>query len=155
MGIVRSLGGDRLGSGKKQKIEMHNYERSTHDLGYIWRSSMAPGTLVPFMSVVGLPEDSFTIDLGADVKTHPTVGPLFGSFKLQLDVFKADIRLYQALLHNNKLGVGMDMSKVKFPLLNIDGNGLDFTSAVPLESQQINQSSLLAYLGIRGIGRLS
>ena len=43
--ITKTLGGDRLGSGKKQKISMHGYERSTHDLGYIWRSTMACGTL--------------------------------------------------------------------------------------------------------------
>ena len=53
--ITKTLGGDRLGSGKKQKISMHGYERSTHDLGYIWRSTMACGTLVPFMNIVGLP----------------------------------------------------------------------------------------------------
>ena len=57
-----TLGGDRLGSGNKQEIAMKNYERSSHDLGYIWRSSMASGTLVPFMSELGLPGDSFDID---------------------------------------------------------------------------------------------
>ena len=45
------IGGDRLGSGNKQEVSLRNYERSSHDLGYIWRSSMASGTLVPFMSV--------------------------------------------------------------------------------------------------------
>ena len=50
--MEKTLGGDRLGSGKKMKVAMHNYERSTHDLGYIWRSTMAPGTLVPFMKKV-------------------------------------------------------------------------------------------------------
>ena len=60
-----TLGGERLGSGKKNKIELHGYERSTHDLGYVWRSSMAAGTLVPFMSMVGLPGDTFDINLNA------------------------------------------------------------------------------------------
>jgi len=81
-----SIGGDRLGSGNKQNVSFKNYERSTHDLSYIWRSSMASGTLVPFMSEVGLPGDSFEIDLNCDVLTLPTVGPLFGSYKVQLDV---------------------------------------------------------------------
>ena len=93
--IKRTLGGNRLGSGKKMMVEMNNYERSTHDMGYLWRSSIAPGTLVPFMSKVGLPGDTFDLNLNAIIKTYPTIGPLFGSFKLQLDVFVCPIRLYQ------------------------------------------------------------
>lgn len=151
--IKKTLGGDRLGSGSKLQVEMHNFGRSTHDLGYIWRSSMAAGTLVPYLSTIGLPGDTFDIDLNADVKTLPTVGPMFGSFKLQLDVFQCPIRLYQGLLHNNKLGIGMQMDRVKLPLLNIEGKNLYGYSLTPWEFQQINQSSLLAYLGIRGIGR--
>ena len=50
--MLKTLGGDRLGAGKKMKVELHNYERSTHDLGYIWRSTMSAGTLVPFMTQV-------------------------------------------------------------------------------------------------------
>ena len=112
-----NLGGDRIGSGNKMKVQMRNYERSTHDLGNVWRSTMAPGTLVPFLKQVGLPGDTFDIELNADVKTLPTVGPLFGSFKLQLDVFMCPIRLYNAQLHMNKLDVGMNMKNVKFPLM--------------------------------------
>jgi hypothetical protein len=150
--MEKTLGGDRLGSGKKMKVAMRNYERSTHDLGYIWRSTMAPGTLVPFMKKVALPGDTFDINLEADVKTHPTLGPLFGSFKLQLDVFMAPIRLYQAALHNNKLGIGLDMDKIKLPNIEIQTKPIDPNSNQAIENQQISQSSLLAYLGIRGNG---
>ena len=114
-----NLGGDRLGSGAKMDVTLHGYERSTHDLSYIWRSSMAPGTLVPFMKLLCLPGDTFDIRLNADVKTLPTVGPLFGSFKLQLDLFSVPIRLYNAGLHMNRLNIGLDMSKVKFPNMHI------------------------------------
>lgn len=148
-----NLGGDRLGSGAKNIILMHGYSRSNHDLSYLWKSTMAPGTLVPFMVQVGLPGDTFDIDLESIVKTHPTVGPLFGSFKLQLDVFSAPIRLYNRILHNNKLGLGMSMKTVLLPQLNVFGKSIDFSSEIPPEFQQINQSSLLAYLGIRGIAR--
>ena len=103
MSISKTLGGDRLGSGNKMKVQLHNYERSTHDLGYLYRTSMACGTLVPFMSEVALPGDTFDISIGADVKTAPTIGPLFGSYKLQADVFMCPIRLYHAALHNNAL----------------------------------------------------
>jgi hypothetical protein len=149
-----NLGGDRLGSGAKMDVTLHGYERSTHDLSYIWRSSMAPGTLVPFMKILALPGDTFDIKLNADVKTLPTVGPLFGSFKLQMDIFSVPIRLYNAGLHMNRLNIGLDMSKVKFPVMNIVADKLDSIRVkdLPLENKQINQSSLLAYLGIRGVG---
>ena len=53
MGQV-TLGGDRLGSGKDIKVNLPEFSRSTHDLGYLWRSTMASGTLVPFMKEVAL-----------------------------------------------------------------------------------------------------
>ena len=146
----KTLGGDRLGAGKKMKVELHNFGRSTHNKSKIWRSSMSCGTLVPFLHEIGLPGDTFEIDLDAIVKTYPTVGPLFGSFKLQLDIFEAPMRNYQGQLHNNKLGIGMNMAKIKLPQLEIVCNNIDINNPVPLEFQQINQSSLLAYLGIRG-----
>lgn len=146
-----TLGGDRLGSGKKMKVDLHGYGRSNHDLSYIWRSTQSAGTLVPFMSLLGLPGDTFDIDLECVVKTHPTIGPLFGSYKVQLDVFQAPIRLYQALLHNNALKIGLKMSQVKLPQLRLE--------AVPtpevtedIDNSQVNPSCILAYLGIRGIG---
>jgi hypothetical protein len=144
------LGGDRLGSGNKQEISLRNYERSTHDLGYIWRSSMSSGTLVPFMSEVALPGDSFDIDLDCDVKTLPTVGPLFGSYKVQLDVFECPVRLYQGKLHMNMLNIGMDMSEVLLPQMEFHGkyypDNLD-------DNAQINSSSIYSYLNMRGFGR--
>ena len=76
---------------------------------------MGVGTLVPCMKLIGLPGDTFDIDIDTKVLTHPTVGPLFGSYKLQIDIFTAPIRLYNAMLHNNALNVGLDMSKVILP----------------------------------------
>ena len=95
-----TLGGDRLGSGNKQKISFRNYERSTHDLSYKWRSTMSSGTLVPFLVKIGLPGDKFEIDLNCEILTSPTVGPLFGSYKVQLDIFEIPLRLYNANLKN-------------------------------------------------------
>lgn len=150
-----TLGGERLGSGKKMQVELHGYERSTHDLGYLWRSTMSAGTLVPFMSEIALPGDTFDIDLDCDIKTHPTIGPLFGSYKIQLDVFQAPIRLYNSYLHNNRLGIGTEMSTIKLPQIEL--NSYEFAAAelpdnFDLDNSQINPSCLLAYLGIRGIG---
>ena len=145
------IGGDRLGSGNKQSVSLRNYERSTHDLGYIWRSSMASGTLVPFMSEVGLPGDSFDIDLDLDVKTLPTVGPLFGSYKVQLDVFQCPVRLYQGKLHMNMLNIGMDMSEVMLPQVKMRAK---YTSKGG-DNSQVSSSSIYSYLNIRGLGRLT
>lgn len=113
---------------------------------------MAPGVLIPFMAKVMNPGDTFDIDLNTDVMTHPTVGPLFGSYKLQLDVFQIPVRLYQAQLHNNKLGIGMDMASIKLPVLGVQCNNLDFESEEPVDVQQINPASLLSYLDIKGVG---
>jgi len=146
-----NLGGDRIGSGNKMNIAMHGYERSTHDLSSIWKSTMSAGTLVPFLNMVSLPGDSIDINLDSIVKTHPTIGPLFGSFKLQLDVFSIPMRLYNKILHNNQLGLGMNMAQVKFPTIELTAANL-VENNTPYEFQQINQSSLLAYLGIRGLG---
>jgi len=143
------IGGDRLGSGNKQEVSLRNYERSSHDLGYIWRSSMASGTLVPFMSEVALPGDSFDIDLDCDVKTLPTVGPLFGSYKVQLDVFQCPVRLYNGKLHMNMLNIGMDMSQILLPQYKLYGR-YDENEG---DNQQINSSSVYSYLNVRGIGR--
>jgi hypothetical protein len=146
-----TLGGERLGSGNKQKVSLHNYERSTHDLGYTWRSTMASGTLVPFMSELGLPGDTFDIDLNLDVMTHPTIGPLFGSYKVQLDVFACPIRLYNGKLHMNMLNIGLDMAKVKLPQVKIKSNAVTEIG----DNTQINSSSIFSYLNIRGLGRVT
>lgn len=152
MAITKSIGKNTLGGGKKMNVNMRSYNRSTHDLSYAWRSTMNVGTLVPFMSQIALPGDTWEINLNEKVLTHPTVGPLFGSYKLQLDVFECPIRLYQAMLHNNALNVGLDMSKVKLPKFQ------DLTMK-PIDKpvsgnkfSQINPSCLLAYLGRRGWG---
>ncbi len=146
-----TLGGDRLGAGNKQEISMKNYGRSSHDLGYVWRSTMASGTLVPFMSEIGLPGDSFDIDLNVDVKTLPTTGPLFGSYKVQMDIFQCPVRLYQGKLHMNMLNIGMDMSEVKLPQMEMEA---DYSLDSELgDNQQINSSSIFSYLNIRGLGR--
>ena len=148
--MEKTLGGDRLGSGKKEKIHLKNYERSTHNLDYVWRSSMSAGTLVPFLCKPALTSSSWDIDLETVVKTLPTIGPLFGSYKVQLDVFLVPIRLYQGLLHMNALGIGMDMKSVKLPVLKMNATNPPIASNI--DNFQINSSSIFHYLGIKGLG---
>jgi hypothetical protein len=150
-----TLGGERLGSGNKQKVELHGFGRSTHNLSYIFRTTMAPGTLVPFINEVATPADTWDIDLDSIVKTLPTVGPLFGTYKAQFDVFLCPIRLYNGLMHNNTLNIGRNISQIKLPQIRLtataNNDGTDIT-VTDINTSQINQSCLLAYLGIRGIG---
>lgn len=157
MSLTRSIGKNTLGGGKKMQVDMRTYNRSTHDLSYVWRNTQSPGTLVPFMCELALPGDVHEMQLSANVLTHPTVGPLFGSFKLQLDVFECPIRLYNAQLHNNKLGIGLDMSKVKFPALIIEYNKKTdnpLSGEENLNGAQVNPSCLRSYLGFNGVGRI-
>lgn len=148
-----TLGGDRLGTGGKSKIAMRNYERSTHDLSYVFRSTAAAGTLIPFMSELGLPGDTFDIDLNIDVKTHPTIGPLFGSYKVQLDTFLCPIGLYNAKVSVNMLDIGRNMANIKLPQVRLKADKLYPTRIYDdLDNEQINPSCIFSYLGIRGVG---
>ena len=116
---------------------------------------MAAGTLVPFFRQIGLPGTTFDIDLNCTVMTHPTIGPLFGRYRIQLDVFTADMRLYQGKLHNNKLKIGLDMKNVFMPVMELF---MDGSAALPdgnIDNIQINPSCILSYLGIRGVGTTS
>lgn len=153
-----TIGGERLGSGNKNKQYLHNYERSTHNLDSKWRSSMAPGTLVPFYSMPALPGDAMDIELDTDVMTLPTIGPLFGSYKVQLDMFLVPQRLYQGDLHMNRLNVGMNMESIKLPLIDFQTRWLNTENLITGqggELQQVNPSCILKYLGISGAGRLA
>lgn len=112
---------------------------------------MSAGTLVPFMTEVALPGDSFDIDLNCNIMTHPTIGPLFGSYKVQLDVFQCPIRLYNAKLHMNMLNIGLDMQSIKFPQMKIYAKG-NKNESYEGDNEQINPSSIFSYLNIRGVG---
>ena len=147
MGITKSIGKNTLGGGQKMTVDLKTYNRSTHDLSYAWRSSMGVGTLVPCMKLLALPGDTFDIKIDNKVLTHPTVGPLFGSYKLQIDIFTVPFRLYIAALHNNALNVGMDMSKVKIPIYKVEQKAGGKKLADELK---YSTSCIFAYLGNRG-----
>jgi len=157
MGHEITIGGQRLGAGKKMKAHVAGFERSTHDLSFAWRSSMSNGTLVPCLNLLGLPGDTFEIDVEAFARTLPTLRPLFGSYKVQIDVFTCPYRLYHSALHNNTLGIGMNMANIKLPKVEVTTYGVNNQNVKHLDinNRQINQSCLLAYLGIRGTGHVT
>lgn len=142
-----NIGKNTLGDNNKMSVSLREYGRSTHDLSYAWRSPMGVGTLVPFMKLLALPGDTFDIDLDTKVLTHPTVGPLFGQFKMQLDVFTCPLRLYQAQLHNNALNIGLDMKKVKLPKFAQNYKTLE--GADIKMSKKSGKGSLAEYLGLK------
>lgn len=146
MSISKSIGKNTLGGGNSMQVDLRTYNRSTHNLSYAWRSSMGVGTLVPCMKLIGLPGDTFDIDVDTKVLTHPTVGPLFGSYKLQIDIFTAPFRLYNAMLHNNALNIGLDMSKVKLPKVNEESITTTIEDSTHLT---YSSSSIVTYLGKR------
>ena len=117
--ITKNIGKNTIGDNNKMSVSMRKYQRSTHDLSYAWRNTQTVGTLVPFMCEIGLPGDTWELHTEASVLTHPTVGPLFGSFKLQGEYYVCPIRLYNGLLHNNALGIGLKMSQVKLPKIKV------------------------------------
>lgn len=149
--MKKTLGGDRIRSESKMEVYLPNFGRSSHNVGKIIRTSQACGTIVPYWCQIGLDGTTFYVDITTKVKTLPTTGPVFGSFKHQIDVFVIPIRLYIASLHNNALGVGLKMDKVLLPQFLVN---TAHTSIYEDDTNrgQVNPSSLLAYLGIRGFG---
>lgn len=149
--MKKTLGGDRLRSENKMEVYLPNFGRSSHNVGKIIRTTQACGTIVPYWCQIGLDGTTFYIDITTKVKTLPTTGPVFGSFKHQIDVFVIPIRLYIAALHNNALGVGLNMSKVLLPCFQAMSAN---TSIYENDTNrgQVNPSSLLSYLGIKGFG---
>ena len=149
--MKKTLGGDRLRSESKMEVYLPNFGRSSHNIGKIIRTSQACGTIVPYWCQIGLDGTTFYVDITTKVKTLPTTGPVFGSFKHQIDVFVIPVRLYIAALHNNALGVGLNMSKVLLPYFHAySANASIYENDT--NRGQVNPSSLLSYLGIKGFG---
>lgn len=154
-----SIGKNTLGGGKKMMTRLNNYNRSTHDLSHVCRTSAAIGTLIPTLYHLVLPGDTFPIQTRCHTLTHPTIGPLFGSFKQQNDFFFCPIRLYNAMLHNNALNIGLNMKQVKFPIYPVPYNLYTDKSKMKGSNDsllnEVNPSSLVAYTGVRALSTLA
>lgn len=144
MAITRTIGKNTLGDNNKMHVRLREYDMSSQNLSYVFRSTMGVGMLVPFMKIVCQKGDIFDIQLTNKTMTHPTLGPLFGSFKLQHFIFTAGFRLYNSWLHNNRTGIGMKMSDIKFPTIP---RGM-FTGNAP--EVKHDPSSLYSYIGWKG-----
>lgn len=155
MSIQKNIGKNTIGDNQKMSVSLHEYNMSTHDLSTIVRNTQSPGTLVPNLCLVGQKGDTFDIDVDANVLTHPTTGPLFGSFKLEHHIYAAPVRLYNSWLHNNRTKIGLNMAQVKLPQIKVTLNSqYDLVNTEEEQWNQVNPSCLLAYLGIRGFANM-
>ena len=142
MSIIRTLGKNTLGDNNKMKVAMRDYDMSTHDISTVFRSSMGVGMLVPFCKILCQKGDIIDLELINKTLSQPTLGPLFGSFKLQHFMFFGGFRLYNSWLHNNRTGIGMKMSDIKLPMMIAN------TIGVATEAHtDISTSALYKYLG--------
>ena len=142
MAVVRTLGKNTLGDNNKMKVAMRDYDMSTHDISMIFRSSIGVGMLVPFCKILCQKGDIIDLNLINKTLSQPTLGPLFGSFKLQHFLFFGGFRLYNSWLHNNRTGIGMKMSDIKLPMMKASTTGV-LTEA----TTNISASALYKYLG--------
>lgn len=148
MTVVRTLGKNTLGDNNKMKVAMRDYDMSTHDISTIFRSSVGIGMLVPFCKILCQKGDIIDINLINKTLSQPTLGPLFGSFKLQHFIFFGGFRLYNSWLHNNRTGIGMKMSDIKLPMMKANTNGISTNART-----NISASALYKYLGWTGSRR--
>ena len=142
MAVVRTLGKNTLGDNNKMKVAMREYDMSTHDISTIFRSSIGVGMLVPFCKILCQKGDIIDINLINKTLSQPTLGALFGSFKLQHFMFFGGFRLYNSWLHNNRTGIGMKMSDIKLPMMIAKTNGTTTKAET-----NISASALYKYLG--------
>lgn len=142
MAIVRTLGKNTLGDNNKMKVAMRDYDMSTHDISTIFRSSIGVGMLVPFCKILCQKGDIIDLNLINKTLSQPTLGPLFGSFKLQHFMFFGGFRLYNSWLHNNRTGIGMKMSDIKLPMMKAETIGVETAATT-----NISASALYKYLG--------
>ena len=142
MAVVRTLGKNTLGDNNKMKVAMRDYDMSTHDISTIFRSSIGVGMLVPFCKILCQKGDIIDLNLINKTLSQPTLGPLFGSFKLQHFMFFGGFRLYNSWLHNNRTGIGMKMSDIKLPMMKAQTNGTATDART-----NISASALYKYLG--------
>lgn len=148
MTVVRTLGKNTLGDNNKMKVAMRDYDMSTHDISTVFRSSVGVGMLVPFCKILCQKGDIIDINLINKTLSQPTLGPLFGSFKLQHFMFFGGFRLYNSWLHNNRTGIGMKMSDIKLPMMKANTSGTTTNAKT-----NISASALYKYLGWSGSRR--
>lgn len=152
MAITKTIGGDKIGAGKKMQTEIEGYSRANFDLSRIFRTSAAPGTLIPCFTELAQKGDNWYFNVRSLVRTIPTRGPLFGTFTLDIHFFICPLRLQIGAFHNDAIDIGNNMEQILYPTIDVPVKTGTMGGAQQLQKQSMNQSALLAYLGIRNPG---
>lgn len=148
--LKKALGGDRINSGKEMDVKLHGFKTSRHNITKRVRTSQSVGTIVPIYQRLLLKDNKIELDLNASCYTNPTEGPAFAEYDLHINVFTAPLRLYNANLAINLLNEGDKMEDIKFPLMKLTADKIDWSKSP--NNQQIGTSCVLQYLGTRGLG---
>jgi len=96
------------------KVAVKKPSRSNVNLSTTRRFSCNVGTLIPALTLPVQSGDKVHMSISALVKTLPFVGPLMGSFKVQMDTFYFPYRYYNSWLHDDR--TDFDPYDIKFPL---------------------------------------
>ncbi|MCD7872771.1 MAG: hypothetical protein LUG21_05665, partial [Clostridiales bacterium] len=96
------------------KVAVKKPSRSNVNLSTTRRFSCNVGTLIPALTLPVQSGDKIHMSISALVKTLPFVGPLMGSFKIQMDTFYFPYRYYNSWLHDDR--TDFDPYDIKFPL---------------------------------------
>lgn len=120
--------------------------RSNFNLSRTNRFDCAPGILYPVFVQDVYPSDDIDLDLSAIIKTMPTIGPLFGSFKVQFDAYFVPTRLYVNVLHNNE--TDFDPYNVHLPVVRVAQMAAGSIPNQFTEDYACNPSSIFHFLGV-------
>lgn len=151
------LGGQRLGvEGRLPAVEISTPGTTWKDCSRANRFTAGPGGLYPAFIERVLPGDEWHTEASGIFKTIPTLGPVFGTFKTQLDWFFIPDRLYMKLYHNNP--TAFDPKVAYLPKIQIHGvNGYvdenTQLTGTDLNIAQIHPTGLLHRMGLSGLGR--
>ena len=130
-----NIGKNTLGSGGKMEVNLHNYDSSTSDKSYTFKTTGSAGTLIPFMSEVALPESEWEINLDEtddSVYGLPLQKGTTGLFSIQSKQEGLLIKTYQSDLFNNWVSTEW-----------IDGdNGVNQITAIDTSSGSFNIDTL-------------
>lgn len=126
------------------KMKIKAPKMAHHDLSHYFRTSMAPGTLVPIACFPVVPGDDIQLNYESLINTQALLSPLYGSYKLQIDTFFAGSSLYiPKLWRNGSMQQTDGTLDANYPFIQFTAPTED---GVPVKT--LNPSSLFAYLGL-------
>lgn len=149
--IIKKVGSNRIGSGPKMTVQAHGYGYSTNDVSTTVTTQQGFGTVKPYGWFLLPPGSRLRMKMDAMVTSEALKYQLYGSAKIQWDVYEAPWDLYNSKLLINLQDQGYTMEDVKFPTMTLEARG--FEDEENMCTRQINPSSLLAELGAMALGQ--